>query len=432
MTIQEAHPDVFGPPAGTVGAGFDEGPNPPKHERVGAATSIMQADIEAVGRSVAKFDRIAAGLAELEKAHPKDIACDLTISAGRQQAVAGRAAWRAPRLEVEKIRQAAKAPVLDLGRAIDSFAKTIEQQLRLGEDHYDEQIKTEEKRLAAEKESKRVAEEQRVAMHQNRIDHIRQCAIAAVGEEVDHIDASIIALAALKIGKECEEFEAATLNAHHETMDKLRSLRTAQAQRDAEAAELARLREADDARKAQEAAALAESRRQEAEKLKAEALALAETRKAQMAEFAARDAELRRQEAEAAALHAKLVADGEAAARAARVIREAEEAQVLVRQAELRRKEDAEAAERERVDRVAKEAAEQARLIRAAQDETQRAAAGQMLEALRAVQDWDMEANALPDGLAKQIELAIGAASIPPTEPTKSQMKRVTAQKSKL
>ena len=95
----------------------------------------LTAGIASVSSEVAKFDGIAAGLAALEKAHPKDIACDVTTTAGMKQAIAGRAAWREPRIAVEKARKAAKAPVLELGRAIDTFAKELETKLLAGESH---------------------------------------------------------------------------------------------------------------------------------------------------------------------------------------------------------------------------------------------------------------------------------------------------------
>lgn len=90
-----------------------------------ATTSDLTASLTAVQGHVAEFDKIAAGLAALAQAHPVDVVCDVTTPAGMKQAVAGRAAWRDPRVAVEKARKAAKAPVLELGRKIDAFAAEV-------------------------------------------------------------------------------------------------------------------------------------------------------------------------------------------------------------------------------------------------------------------------------------------------------------------
>ena len=120
--------------------------------------SALTTSLEVVKGKVAEFDKISAGLAAIEKEHPKDVVCDVTTREGMKQAVAGRAAWRDPRVALEKVRQAAKAPVLALGREIDGFAKALEATLLEGEENYDRQIKVETEKKKREEEAKAKAE----------------------------------------------------------------------------------------------------------------------------------------------------------------------------------------------------------------------------------------------------------------------------------
>ena len=293
------------------------------------ATAVaVRASLTKVGDALAEFDRVAAGIAELQRRHA-NVVFPVATKVGMAEASAARLAIRQPRYAVEATRRDAKAPVLALGRNIDERARWITTELLKIEEPIHQQIEVEVKRVAEEAELKRVAEEERVAFHQRRIEEIRAVAEAAVGETVTHMDSAILALLALHIGPQMQEFEAATRNAHAVTLAKLRSMRDAQHKRDAEAVELAALRAADDERKAAEARALEETRRQQIAGLVAQAKELAERRlvqeqaeavlvekrRAQEEEFATRKAALDRQEQEAAALRAKIVADGEAAER---------------------------------------------------------------------------------------------------------------------
>lgn len=119
--------------------------------------------LEAVQGEVSKFDQIGAGLAELERLHPKDVVFDVTTPQGMDEAIVARRAWREPRIAVEKARKAAKAPVLELGKRIDRFAGDLEVKLRDGEDHYDRQIQAEEDRREAIRAEKLRAEAEKIA-----------------------------------------------------------------------------------------------------------------------------------------------------------------------------------------------------------------------------------------------------------------------------
>jgi len=293
------------------------------------ATAVaVRASLTKVGDALAEFDRVAAGIAELQRRHA-NVVFPVATKSGMAEASAARLAIRQPRYAVEATRRDAKAPVLALGRNIDERARWITTELLKIEEPIHQQIEVEVKRVAEEAELKRVVEAERVAFHQRRIEEIRAVAEAAVGETVTHMDGAILALTALHIGPEMQEFEAATRNAHTLTLAKLRNMRDAQHKRDVEAVELAALRAADDERKAAEARSLEETRRQQIAGLVAQAKELAERRliqeqaEANLAEqrrqqerdFATRKADLDRQEQEALALRAKIVADGEAAER---------------------------------------------------------------------------------------------------------------------
>lgn len=126
-----------------------------------AKANAITESITNVQGEVAKFDAIAAGLRAIEDAHPKNVIVGaINTAAGMKLAEAGWRAYRNPRLEVERARKAAKAPVLALGRAIDTFAGDLEDRLREGERHYRSQIDNELERQAKERaEAERIARE---------------------------------------------------------------------------------------------------------------------------------------------------------------------------------------------------------------------------------------------------------------------------------
>lgn len=133
------------------------------------ASETIASQLAQVGKDVKAFDKIAAGLERLRAQHPVNLVLDVTTPKGMQQAIAGRAAWRNPRTELERTRKAAKAPILALGRSIDQFAADLETQLRIGESNYHDQIKVEEERKARAKAEAEEKERDRVAAIQARI-----------------------------------------------------------------------------------------------------------------------------------------------------------------------------------------------------------------------------------------------------------------------
>ena len=136
----------------------------------------MSTELVAVQTAVAEFDRVAAGLADLQ-ARYANVVFDVSTTAGLEEAKTARAIIREPRYAVERLRANAKAPILELGRSLDTRAKEITSKILRIETPIDSQIKADVRRRAsvrrrvgvrrrarearkeAEKQAKRDAEE---------------------------------------------------------------------------------------------------------------------------------------------------------------------------------------------------------------------------------------------------------------------------------
>jgi len=288
--------------------------------------------LEAVQREVARFDEIEAGFAELEKAHPRDVVCDVATTAGMEAAIVSRRAWREPRIAVEKARKAAKAPVLALGRNIDSFAAGLEERLRLGENHYDEQIQAEEGRKAAERQRKLQIEAERIAAIRRRIVEVFSVPPSAPGVRISaamlreirgHLENEPVddSFGDLKI--EAQETKCAMLEMLGTKIAEQQSFEAEQAalaeararfaeEQRAETARRVAEREAEDSRRKAEAAALEAQR---AENARQQAQIDAQRAELDRREAEAREAERARQEAEQRELCARIDAENRERAR---------------------------------------------------------------------------------------------------------------------
>lgn len=311
----------------------------------------IRENIQHVESALSEFDKISAGLAELRRRHPVDLAIDVTTTKGMKEAVAARAAWRDPRIAVEKARKAAKAPVLSLGKDIDSRAAYITTALLEGESNYDGQIKAEEARKEAEKAAKAEAERVRVAAHHERIAEIRGAIGAASNGSAELILDHIGDVERLPVDASFEEFQGQAQLAKDETLDKLRAMHAAAVAAEAEAARIKAEQEAETARIAAEREELARLRAEQAKRdaEAAEARATAEREQAARlaAERAEQEAELKRQRDEQeAALRAQR--EAQAAVEAAQAeARAKEERRIAAERADLEaRQREAEAAQR--------------------------------------------------------------------------------------
>lgn len=227
-------------------------------------------DITKVSEAMNEFDKLSAGLDALAKHYPVDLVYDVSTGAGMQEAKDHRAAWREPRLTVERLRKQAKAPVIALGKNIDARAAWLTEQLLIGETPIDQQIKVEEARKEAEKQARVMAELERVQKIEDAIGEIHMDVMVAAGKPSATILATLEALrtqmldplvfqdrmpqadaaraagvAKLEIAYKAklhDEEEAARLTAERAELAELRAAAAAQKVKDAEAAKIEQAR----------------------------------------------------------------------------------------------------------------------------------------------------------------------------------------------
>jgi hypothetical protein len=145
-------------------------------------SEVITKDLTRVQSAMCEFDRVSAGLAELETLYPKDAVYEVSTTAGMKAAIEHRAAYRDPRVMVEKARKMAKAPILALGKNIDARASWITERLEAGELPVHEQIKAEEQRKEDERQARINAEAGRVLAIQEALAEIAQDVMVASGK----------------------------------------------------------------------------------------------------------------------------------------------------------------------------------------------------------------------------------------------------------
>ncbi|WP_321905182.1 coiled-coil domain-containing protein [Paraburkholderia tropica] len=303
---------------------------------------------------------------------------DVTTTAGMAVAVKHRATFRDIRVASEKARKERKAPILEIGKLLDSRQKEIEAEIEPYESRFDDVIKVEEARKEAEKQARAAAEKARVDGIRKRIAEIQAIPAMLVGKQSETIAAAVESLESVEVTLETyQEFAGEAEMVKIAAVAKLGEMLTAQLAAEAEAKrlqqereELARLRAEADERERVAAAERAEQERIARVAREAEEARL-------KAEREAHEAELRRQrEAE----EAKLRAEREEAQRQL----DAQRAEIAKQQAEITAaKAEAERIERERQAaieaeaRAKREAEEAAAQAEAARIEAERRAAEQ-------------------------------------------------------
>lgn len=276
---------------------------------------------------IAEYTETAAALGELRQKYEKAV-FPVATTEGMRKAVEARRELREHRVALEKRRKEIKAPALLRCQLIDSEAKRITAQIEELEDPIDAQIKAEESRKEREKQERERVIVERAEKYRAAVAFPGELVAKAANRSAEEIEDVIGELATATLSddwmtpEQREAIDAAIVTAH----DKLGEMHKLALAREAEAAELARMRE--------------ELERQQAELKAATAAQLA-------AEGAAIKAERDAAEHKAAAIRIKEQAE---AAERERVLRaEREAAETAAR----------ESAEREK---AAQEAAEQARL----------------------------------------------------------------------
>lgn len=313
----------------------------------------MSTAIIEVQSAVAEFDKVEAGLAELEKQYG-GVVYDVTTGKGMDEAKAARLAIREPRYEIERVRKAAKAPLLKLGKELDARAEAITAKVLAIEEPIDLQIKSEEKRKEDEKQAKIAAEQKRVTEVQSRIESIRRWPSDAAGKTSELVEQMIRSAEDYAVTDDFfAEFSQTARDALVASTSALKGIHTErlnyeaeQVRLIAERAELERLRTEQAERERIERERIAEEERKAKAEREAESVRQAEALRREREENARianeRQAELDRQEREA---------------RAARDAEErriaAERAELERQQAEIRRQQEEEASRRAEQARIA-------------------------------------------------------------------------------
>lgn len=331
------------------------------------------------------FEPFAKRLADA-KTQAKGVEFDVTTTAGMAVAVKHRATFREIRVASEKARKERKAPILEIGKLLDTRQKEIEAEIEPFESRFDVAIKAEEKRKDDEKIAKAVAESARISAIRKRITEMQAIPSMLVGKQSATIATAIEGLESVEITLEThQEFVGEAQAAQVATISKLGEMLAAQQAHEAEQARIAAEREAIEKQRAElaeqervAAAARAEQEardRAERERIAAEQRAAQEKAAAELrAQQEEHEARMRAQQAEIDRQQAELAAERQRQAdEAARVERErlaaiqAEADRVAAE--EQRRRDVAEAEARAEAERVAAERqAEEAERIRLEQE----------------------------------------------------------------
>ena len=165
---------------------------------------------------------------------------DVTTTAGMAVAVKHRATFREIRVSSEKARKERKAPILEIGKLLDSRQKEIEAEIEPFESRFDSAIKAEEARKVAEKQAKAAAEKARVDGIKARIEAFMLDAVTAATGTAAEIDAHATKLSEMIIDLEgWQEFAGEAQVKRDNTVKWLRERQQQAAEREAEQARLA-------------------------------------------------------------------------------------------------------------------------------------------------------------------------------------------------
>lgn len=332
----------------------------------------MSTELIDVQNAVAEFDRVAGGLAALKGLYA-GVVYDVRTTKGMDDAKAARLALRKPRYEIEAIRKSAKAPIIALGKKLDSEAARITAEIMTIEGPVDEQIKNEEKRKEDERLARIEAERKRVEDIQAHINYIRGLPLKGSGKTSAHAQSILEEAQGVEIGDEFAEFADEASAALASAVAALTGI---VAERQAAEAEQARIRA--------EREELAKLRAAQAEREKAERDRLAEEERIAKV---ARDAETARVQAELAAERARIAEED----RVARIKRDAETAAAEEALRQQRAEQEREAAKR---DAIAKAEQDRIQAEREAQWDAQQDELRRQREELERQQDEIRKAQA--------------------------------------
>lgn len=303
----------------------------------------MNTEIVKVQTALTEFEKIEAGLADL-RAKYGNVVFPVTTKDGLKDAIEARRAVRTPRVETEKIRKEAKAPILELGRQLDAKAKYITEELMKIEGPIDVQIQAEQTR----KEREIFEENQRIISIKESIHNLELIPAQMAGKSSTEIAKRAEALQTYDLTEWAAEFIAEAEKARAQAISALRQL-----QAGAEAQEIAAAAEAD--KIAKERAELAKLRAEQEERertaqerLNAEIFARTKAEQEARAQI---EAEQRAAREKIEAESARIAAERAESDRQERLARQAREETERVRQQAIREAEEKLAAQQREIQR---------------------------------------------------------------------------------
>jgi len=219
-------------------------------------------------KSIAEFDKVEAGLAEMESKYAGVVYNDISTKGGLARAKADRAAVREVRYSVAALATDMKDPLNRLKKLIDGGADRIKTRVLKIEEPIDAQIKGEEARIEAEKERKRQEAESLRKCRQDKIDAMRNAPTAMAGRKAADIAVALAEIEGRVI--ELDEFgdqAGAASSAQVAAVAALTAMHAAAITQEAQAEELAKLRaDAEARRKTEEAEAAGRAAKEAAER----------------------------------------------------------------------------------------------------------------------------------------------------------------------
>lgn len=126
----------------------------------------------------------------------------VTTKEGMEAAKAHRAAFREIRINIDKKRAECKAPILEIGRLLDSRAKEVIEKVRPYEERFDAPIKAEEQRIADEKAARIKAEAEAAARVQTAIDNIKAAPLEVINKKSADVHNMIVSYEQYDLDKE--------------------------------------------------------------------------------------------------------------------------------------------------------------------------------------------------------------------------------------
>ena len=151
-------------------------------EHVPATTALMT--IEPTAYVAAVYESFQKTIDDAVTTY-KDVSYVITTKEGMVIAKKARAVFRDIRIGSEKRRVERKAPIIEIGKLLDSRHKEIVALVSPFEDKFDADIAAEEKRLDDEKAAKIKAEAERQSAIQLKIDEIKNAPLAALNSSAD-------------------------------------------------------------------------------------------------------------------------------------------------------------------------------------------------------------------------------------------------------